>query len=243
MSVLSSLGNLVKKALPSAIGLLPGGGTINSVLSLGKGLLAPSAKNAGRGNITAGTDRSWMTGGQGDPAGGQSTIQKILGFFGNLGGKVGLGKPGGLDLKHLLLGGGAGLGLKAARDAAGRRDKYLEEAVQRNRDEYAASSPVRSAARSQMLDRLSGMGGTPMPDVSGLADTANPFRKNFNFSLQAPGGMGAMPPVGPALPPLGPVGLLPPGGGMKPPPVLSGGGGGGGAMNEKRRKRERQREM
>lgn len=205
MGFFGSIGKALKKvakvAAPVIGGIVGGplggvaGGAISKLLNKGGisapdlGLLTESGQRQAAGGDSY-VDILKRLGGGGGGGGG------IGGFLGgvwdkikDVGGKVGLGKPGGLDAKHLLYGGAGLLGLKAARDAASKRDKYLQEAVGRNRSEYEAGVGNRAAARQMLSERLGGRGPAG-PDMSGLRDTANPFRSNFSFSLQPPGGGG-----------------------------------------------------
>ena len=153
------------------------------------------------------------------------------GMLGKLGGLF--TKPGGgLDIEKLLSIGGAGLGMfesiKQGRKKAGIQDQQRELAdfqLAGGRELFEGGRDIRDASRQQLLARLQ-RGALAPPDVSGLRDTANPFRSKFNFDVSTPF-IGALQPPGrkaqprPAPPPPSPPPSRKPkrrgGGRLRPP--------------------------
>lgn len=165
----------------------------------GGGLRPPMVPGTtGPGGVIMPAIYSLMSERGGGGGGGGGRLQRILDAVRGGANALGLGRPGGLDAKHLLMGIPAALGVKAAMGSSKRRDELLQEALARNRADYESGAPVRDAARTALLERLQGA-GLQAPDLGGLRDNTNPFRRHFSASL---------PPMGQLSPPLRP----PPGG-------------------------------
>lgn len=67
----------------------------------------------------------------------------------------------------------------------------LGEQARRSEQLYTEQAPLRRGAQSVLLQQL--QNPLPLPDLSGLADVTNPFRRQFSFDLGAPAPVAAAP--------------------------------------------------
>ena len=141
-------------------------------------------------------------------SGGGADGKGSFGAVGDMAGKLmpggapGTGGKGGFDPSEIikLLGlAGAGVagvqGYQAAQKASAAQDAALQRNVaisQAQADQgnaiLAGAKPIREAAEKGMLAKLTA--GAPAPaDLSGFADTANPFRKKYGPKVPPPPGV------------------------------------------------------
>lgn len=184
-----SIGDIAKGALGT--GVKAGGAAYGSQALLGAGGAANAARAAGARALPAGLDLTRKGGSQ---SGG------ITGLLGQGADLLGLRKEdGSIDFQKLLKGGAlAGGALAAAggmRDAGrneGRRNEMMDESrgiareqAEHGRQLLAEAAPMRQAANAAILAKMNAA-PRPLPNIAGLQDTANPFRKKF------PGGVPPM---------------------------------------------------
>lgn len=132
---------------------------------------------------------SGLLGGGGNPlaalAGGASSL------FGGEGKSL-------LDRLLQAAGIGAGVsGIQSARGDSKRVDELRGEREALARQLFDESTPIRQRSNEVLLGRLNA-GALPPPNLSGLQDTLNPFRRRFSFDLGTTAG--APPPPGPRDP-------------------------------------------
>jgi hypothetical protein len=195
---------VASKAAP-LVGLIPGVGAIPAGL-LGAGGALLSGENVrtalarGAAGATGGLAGAALRGGgSGGTSGGTfqnilSTLTQAAPLVAGAAGTVSAAQQG-----------------NAANRAIGRQSEYAGDLATLGRNIAASAAPVRDASSAALLARIN-QGSRGRPDLSGFADTRNPFRSKYPVASAAPPtvpGTGNVPlPTAPAALPPAPMAAL-----------------------------------